>query len=46
MEIKDKFVKNAMYDLVKVSATTPKKHFNKFVFLNKIIKHYQTKGLL
>ena len=45
-EDKDKFVKNAMYDLVKVSATTPKKHFNKFVFLNKIIKHYQTKGLL
>ena len=45
-EDKDKFVKNAMYDLVKVSNTIPKEHFNKFVFTNKIIKHYQTKGQL
>ena len=43
---KNKFVKNAMYELVKVSNTIPKEHFNKFVFTHKIIKHYQTKGLL
>jgi len=35
-----------MYELVKVSNTIPKEHFNKFVFTHKIIKHYQTKGLL
>ncbi len=40
---KYKFIKDNMKHLVKVSATTPKNHFNHFVFSRKIIKHYQSK---
>lgn len=40
---KYKFIKDNMKYLVKVSNTTPKKHFNRFVFFRKIIKHYQSK---
>ncbi len=40
---KYKFIKDNMKHLVKVSATTPKDHFNHFVFSRKIIKHYQSK---
>jgi hypothetical protein len=43
---KDIFIKKATCALVKVSANIPKKHFNNFVFTKKIIRHYQTKGLL
>jgi hypothetical protein len=38
---KYKFIKDNMKHLVKVSDTTPKQHFNRFVFFRKIIKHYQ-----
>jgi hypothetical protein len=38
-----KFIKDNMKHLVKVSDTTPKQHFNRFVFFRKIIKHYQSK---
>jgi len=41
---KYKFIKDTMKHLVKVSATTPKSHFNHFVFSKKIIKHYQSKA--
>lgn len=37
------FIKNNMKHLVKVSNTTPKKHFSRLVFSRKIIKHYQSK---
>lgn len=40
---KYKFIKDNMKHLVEVSNTTPKKHFNRFVFSKKIIKHYQSK---
>ena len=40
---KYKFIKDNMKHLVEVSKTTPKEHFNQFVFLKKIIKHYQSK---
>ncbi|KAA0444663.1 MAG: hypothetical protein FXV80_03725, partial [Candidatus Thioglobus sp.] len=40
---KYKFIKDSMIKLVKVSNTTPKKYFNRFVFVKKIIKHYQSK---
>jgi hypothetical protein len=43
-KIKRKFIKTNMFNLVKVSATTPKKAFNRFVFFKKIIKHYQVKN--
>jgi hypothetical protein len=42
-KIKREFIKKNMLNLVKVSATTPKKDFNRFVFFKKIIKHYQVK---
>ncbi|BAS67480.1 hypothetical protein [Bathymodiolus septemdierum thioautotrophic gill symbiont] len=41
---KYKFIKDNMKHLVKVSNTTPKEHFNRFVFFKKIIKHYQSKS--
>lgn len=37
------FIKNNMYHLVRVSNTTPRKYFNRFVFFKKIIKHYHSK---
>ncbi|SMN00491.1 hypothetical protein SPONL_1345 [uncultured Candidatus Thioglobus sp.] len=40
---KHQFIKRNMKHLVEVSNTTPKKHFNRFVFTKKIIKHYQSK---
>lgn len=41
--IKHQFIKDNMYHLVRTSNTTHKKHFNRFVFFKKIIKHYQSK---
>lgn len=41
---KYKFIKDSMRDLVRVSDTTPKKHFNRFVFFKKVVKHYQSKN--
>ncbi|CAC9459481.1 hypothetical protein [uncultured Gammaproteobacteria bacterium] len=41
---KRQFIKDNMRHLVKVSNTIPKKYFNHFVFLKKIIKHYQSKA--
>lgn len=41
---KNQFIKDNMYHLVRVSNTTHKKHFNRFVFFKKVIKHYQTKS--
>lgn len=41
---KHQFIKDNMKHLVQVSNTTPKKHFNRFVFFKKIIKHYQSKS--
>jgi hypothetical protein len=38
------FIKNSMYHLACVSDTVPKQHFHTWVFLRKIIKHYQTRG--
>ncbi|CAC9592989.1 hypothetical protein [uncultured Gammaproteobacteria bacterium] len=40
---KHQFIKTNMYHLVRVSNTTPKSIFNRFVFVKKIVKHYQTK---
>ncbi len=42
-QAKHRFIKDNMRHLVNVSDTTPKKHFNRFVFFKKIIKHYQSK---
>ncbi|MDC9715581.1 MAG: hypothetical protein PSN36_07195 [Gammaproteobacteria bacterium] len=42
-KVKHQFIKNSMYHLVKVSNTTPRAHFNRFVFFKKVIKHYQSK---
>jgi hypothetical protein len=39
-------IKDNMKHLVKVSDTTPKQHFNRFVFFRKIIKHYQSKRVI
>lgn len=41
---RQKFIKESMYKLVMVSKTTPKKHFNRFVFFKKTLKHYQSKS--
>lgn len=41
---KHQFIKDNMKNLVIVSKTTPKKYFNRFVFIKKIIKHYQSQG--
>lgn len=41
---KHQFIKNSMYHLAKISATTPRKHFNRFVFFKKTILHYQSKA--
>jgi hypothetical protein len=43
---KHQFIKDNMYHLVKVSNTTGKKYFNRFVFINTIIKHYKSKTQL
>ncbi len=40
---KHQFIKDNMYHLVRISNTTPKEHFNRFVFFKKVIKHYQSK---
>lgn len=42
-KIKHTFIKDNMRHLVRLSSTIPKKHFNRFVFFRKIIKHYQSK---
>ncbi len=43
---KHQFIKDNMYHLVRISNTTPKEHFNRFVFFKKVIKHYQSKAEL
>jgi hypothetical protein len=42
-KVKHQFIKTNMKHLVRVSETTPKTCFNRFVFFKKIIKHYQSK---
>ena len=37
------FIKTNMFNLVKVSANTPKKYFTKNVFFKTILRHYQVK---
>jgi hypothetical protein len=37
------FIKSNMRSLVEISNTIPKAYFNRFVFIKKIIKHYQSK---
>ena len=37
------FIKQSMYDLARISSNISKQHFKRFLFLKKVIRHYQVK---
>ncbi len=40
---KRQFINNSMYHLARVSGTTSKKHFSRFLFFKKLIKYYRSR---